>query len=300
VRNQAAFQARFIDFLTPSFLVPHSPDPMLRLILSAALWIAVAAPPCVVAQVSQDSLKASQEPLFTAEDALFAGGVIFATLAVAPIDKRLADYLQGAPQTNRFFRRVSRVVESIAQPGAYLIGGALYAVGKLADNERMADLGLHGTEAIIAGLLVTNAIKISVGRQRPYVDPDKPHNFGFMRGWKREQYRSFPSGHSLIGFAAAAAVTDETRRWWPKSVWYIGPAMYGGAGLIALSRMYDNKHWASDVMIGGLIGTFAGLKVVKYHHTHPDNRIDRWLLGVVVAPEGESGWAARPLVMRAR
>jgi membrane-associated phospholipid phosphatase len=271
---------------------------MSRLFVGILLAAVVASPARVPAQVFEDSATAATEPLFTANDAFFAGGVIFATLAIAPLDKRFADYLQGAPQTNRFFRRVSRVVESIAQPGAYLIGGALYGIGKLADNERMADLGLHGTEAIIAGLLVTNIIKVGAGRQRPYVNRDKPHNFGFMRGWNREQYRSFPSGHSLIGFAAAAAVVEETRRWWPQSVWYIAPAMYGGAGLIALSRMYDNKHWASDVLIGGLIGTFAGLKVVKYHHQHPDNRIDRWLLGVTMVPEGTSGWASRPLVMR--
>jgi membrane-associated phospholipid phosphatase len=273
---------------------------MSRLVVPIFFCIVLAAPPRGEAQVSQDSLEASQEPLFTAEDALFAGGVIFATLAIAPLDKQFADYLQGAPQTNRFFRRISRVVETIAQPGAYFIGGALYGIGKLTDNERMADLGLHGTEAIIAGLLVTSIIKVGAGRQRPYVDRDKPHNFGFMRGWNQERYRSFPSGHSLIGFAAAAAVTDETRRWWPKSAWYIGPLMYGGAGLIALSRVYDNQHWASDVMIGGLIGTFAGLKVVKYHHTHPDNRVDRWLLGVTVVPEGRSAWVARPLVRRVK
>jgi membrane-associated phospholipid phosphatase len=270
----------------------------MRFFTTLVLSLALLTPPCGSAQVSEDSLKASQEPLFTAEDAFFAGGVIFATLAIAPIDKKLADFIQGAPQTNRFFRRVSRVVESIAQPGAFIIGGGLYGIGRLSGNERMADLGLHGSEAIIVGLLVTNAIKISAGRQRPYVNRDTPHNFGWLRGWKQEQYRSFPSGHSLIGFAAAAAVTDETRRWWPKSAWFIGPALYGGAGLVALSRMYDNKHWASDVMIGGLIGTFAGLKVVKYHHTHPDNRIDRWLLGVIATPAEPSGWAVRPLVMR--
>lgn len=279
---------------------PSAIASLMRLFATLTLCIALIAPVRAPAQSSEDSLKTSQEPLFTAEDALFAGAVIFATVAIAPLDKRLADYLQGAPQTNRFFRRVSRVVETVAQPGAYLIGGALYGIGRLADNERMADLGLHGTEAILAGLLVTNIIKVTAGRQRPYVDIDKPHNFGFMRGWNREQYRSFPSGHSLIGFAAAAAVVEETRRWWPQSVWYIAPAMYGGAGLIALSRMYDNKHWASDVLIGGLIGTFAGVKVVKYHHTHPDNRIDRWLLGVAMVPDGSSGWAARPLVMLTR
>ena len=107
---------------------------MSRLIACVALCIAVVAPPCIPAQSPEDSLKTAQEPLFTAEDALFAGGVIFATLAIAPLDKRFADFLQGAPQTNRFLRRVSRVVETIAQPGAYLIGGALYGIGKLGDK----------------------------------------------------------------------------------------------------------------------------------------------------------------------
>lgn len=272
----------------------------MRVLTTLALGLALISPARAPAQVFEDSLKASEAPLFTAEDAFFAGGVIFATLAVAPLDKSLADYVQGHPQQNRFFRKVAKIVETIAEPGALLIGGGLYGIGRLGGNERMADLGLHGTEAIIVGLLLTSAIKVGAGRQRPYVNRDSPHSFGFLRGWNREQYRSFPSGHSLIAFAAAAAVTNETNRWWPESTWYIAPAMYGGALLVGLSRLYDNKHWASDVMIGGLIGTFAGLKVVKYHHTHPDNRVDRWLLGVTFAPEGDAGWAGRPLVMRMR
>ena len=32
------------------------------------------------------------------------------------------------------------------------------------------------------------------------------------------------------------------------------------------------------------IGTFAGWKVVRYTHTNPDNRVDRWLLGATIAP----------------
>jgi membrane-associated phospholipid phosphatase len=283
------------DAMDQSAVRNHLP---MRLFPTLALCFALIAPPCATAQVFEDdSAKAAREPLFTAEDVFFAGGVIFATLAIAPLDKAFADYLQGAPQTNRFFRRLSVTVEAIAHPGAYLIGTGLYAIGRLGGNERMAELGLHGTEAIIFGLLLTTTIKIGAGRQRPYVNRDQPHNFGFMRGWKQEQYRSFPSGHTLIAFAAAAAVTEETRRWWPKSVWYIGPTMYGGATLVGLSRMYNNRHWVSDVMIGGLIGTFAGLKVVKYHSTHPENRVDRWLLGVTVAPAEPSGWVARPLVI---
>ena len=60
--------------------------------------------------------------------------------------------------------------------------------------------------------------------------------------------------------------------------------MYGGAALIGVSRMYDNRHWASDVIMGAAIGTFAGTKVVRYHRTHPDNRLDRWLLRASLSP----------------
>src|SRR4029077_9071100 len=96
--------------------------------------------------------------------------------------------------------------------------------------------------------------------------------------------RSFPSGHAVAAFSAAAAVTAETSRWWPSTRLVIGTAMYGGAGMVGLSRMYNNRHWASDVIMGAAIGTFAGTKVVRYNRTHTGNRLDRWLLNASVSP----------------
>lgn len=43
--------------------------------------------------------------------------------------------------------------------------------------------------------------------------------------------------------------------------------------------MYEDKHWASDVVMGAAIGVFAGLKTVRFNHTRTGNRLDRWLLG---------------------
>ena len=48
--------------------------------------------------------------------------------------------------------------------------------------------------------------------------------------------------------------------------------------------MYNNRHWASDVIMGAAIGTFAGTKVVRYHLTHPGNRVDKWLLNASYSP----------------
>jgi hypothetical protein len=55
--------------------------------------------------------------------------------------------------------------------------------------------------------------------------------------------------------------------------------------------MYNNRHWASDVLVGAGIGTFAGLKVVRYHGTHPGNRVDKWLLAGSLVPTADGGHA---------
>ena len=260
-----------------------------RALLALACASSLGAP--LAAQVDTVGVKQSTKPLFTARDAWFGAGFVVATVALFPADKHFAERLQN-PQTqaNKFFRHQATNVRLIAQPGALIIGGSLYGIGRLAHNERMADLGLHGTEAIVVGTVVTGLIKGTVGRARPYVDRTKPHDFTLLRGFREgSDYMSFPSGHTLAGFAAASAVTAETSRWWPKSKWYIGPAMYGGAALIGVSRMYNNKHWASDVMTGAAIGTFAGTKVVRYHHSHANNRLDKWLLGASIVPNNEGG-----------
>jgi membrane-associated phospholipid phosphatase len=217
--------------------------------------------------------------LFTWGDAALFGGLTVATIAVAPLDKQIADRLQDSTvQTNRFFGRVAAFVRTVADPGSVIIGVSLYTYGRLAKNERAADLGLHGTEALAVGALTGTFLKGVFGRERPYVERD-PRDYKFARGFGKERYRSFPSGHTIAAFAAAAAVTSETRRWWPGSDKVIGPLLYGGAALTGASRMYHNRHWASDVVMGAAIGTLAGLKVVRYSHAHPNNAIDRWLLG---------------------
>ena len=243
-----------------------------------------------------DTTKISTEPLFTRRDAWMAVGFLALTAAASPLDERIAQRLQrSGAQNETFFKDASKGVEYIAAPGAFIIGGTLYTVGRLAGNEKMADLGWHGTEAVFVGTGAYMLGKGLFGRARPETtDAKDARSYHLGRGFKGGPYASFPSGHTTTAFAAASAVTAETSRWWPKSTWIIGPAMYGGATLVGLSRMYHNKHWASDVAMGALLGTFSGLKVVQYHHSHPDNRLDRWILGrtsLTMTPAGDLGLA---------
>lgn len=266
--------------------------------LGAIMLIALGALPAIAQPA--DTLARSDKPLFTRNDAIAAGIFSIATVAAIPLDNLFADYAQGAIQERRFARRLAVIVEEITVPGAFIIGASLYGVGRLAGNDEMADVGLHGTEAILVGLAVTGGLKVLAGRARPYLGRDDAHNFGFLRGWGNRDYKSFPSGHTLIAFAAAASVTEESRRFWPNAVWVIGPVMYGGAALVGWSRMFDNQHWLSDVVVGGAIGVFAGRKIVRYHHTHPNNSLDRWLLGISILPSRDGGYGWRPIIVPQR
>jgi membrane-associated phospholipid phosphatase len=267
------------------------------LLMFASFTVAVAtmgdlavAQPALPPKAKADSAKVPA-PLFTTKDFVTVGAFAVGTVAMFPFDKRLAKHLTNpGARANRFFQKASTGVEWIASPGSYVIGGTLYAVGRLGHWERVADLGWHGTEAVFLADVATYLIKGTAGRARPYVSSDtNPRDFKLLKGFGDGSRQSLPSGHATSAFAAAAAVTAETGTWWPRSTWVIGPLMYGGATMVGLSRMYHNKHWASDVVLGAAIGTVGGQKVVQYSHAHP-TRIDRALLHVSALPNGYGGW----------
>jgi hypothetical protein len=260
------------------------------LVLAAALVILPCAPALAQVSTTTDTSKA-QQTLFNKRDAWLAAGFAGLTVLMFPIDKHIETHLrdQSTP-ANRFLDHAATGFEYVSTPGSFIIGGALYGIGVVADKPNLKDLGWHGTEAVILGSGITGVLKGVLGRQRPDAVADaRPSDFQFGKGFTNDNRTSFPSGHSTTAFAAAAAVTSEVNRMWPKYTWYVAPVMYGGATLVGLSRMYHNRHWASDVALGAGIGTFSGLKVVKYAHAHPDNLLDRIMLRTSAAPDGHGG-----------
>jgi len=231
------------------------------------------------------------KPLFTLRDGLMAGGFTLATIVLAPADRHLTHQLQiPARQSNRLLHTGADVFRILGNPGGMITGAGLYLLGTANGQRRTQDLGLHTVEAIALGAGATTVIKILTGRARPRISADDASRFQLLRGLKNDNYRSFPSGHTTTAFAFAATVASETQRWWPGSRWIIGPILYGGATLTGVSRIYNNAHWASDVMAGAAIGTFTGLKVVRYQHSHPDNWLDRKLLRAGVMHVNGGGW----------
>ena len=228
-------------------------------------------------------------PLFTSRDAVRAVGFAGLTIAMFPLDRSIARRLTDEKsEANKFLNTSSTGVELIADPGSIIIGTSLYLVGRFTNHPNIEDLGWHGTEAVLLGGAMAYVLKGLTGRARPFVTGDTTaHDFKFGGGFGNPDRQSFPSGHTTAAFAAASAVTSEAERMWPGHFWLVAPVMYGGASLVGLSRMYHDKHWASDVALGAAIGTFSGLKVVRYSHAHPQNRLDRVILRVGASPTAD-------------
>ncbi|WP_231425948.1 MULTISPECIES: phosphatase PAP2 family protein [Pedobacter] len=92
---------------------------------------------------------------------------------------------------------------------------------------------LYFTSAAIMGIS-THFVKQGVHRLRP----------------DGSGYNSFPSGHTASAFAAAEFLYQEFKY---KSPW-IGYAGYFVATATGTLRMYNNKHWFSDVVAGAGFG----------------------------------------------
>jgi membrane-associated phospholipid phosphatase len=255
--------------------------------VALAIVLAVSPLSVVVAQSQPTSPDTtSNEPLFNGRDVIRAVGFTGLTIAMFPIDRSIARRLTNErSKANRFLNGASKGVELIADPGSIVIGSSLYVIGRLTNHPNIEDLGWHGTEAVIFASSITWILKGVTGRARPFATADTTaHDFKFGGGFGNADRQSFPSGHTTAAFAAASAVTSEAERMWPHHFWLVAPVMYGGASLVGLSRMYHDKHWASDVVLGAAVGTFSGLKIVRYSHTHPRNRLDRAILGLEVVP----------------
>jgi len=130
----------------------------------------------------------------------------------------------------------AHAVARLASPNAVL--PAAWLTTALLWRRDGAAIGLGTSLAVAAEAL----LKPAIGRRRP-------------RLWGRNEWRSFPSGHSaastayLVGLALVAA---PPRHRAPALV----AAGIGAASVNAL-RLYTRAHWPGDVVAGDLIGLGA-------------------------------------------
>jgi membrane-associated phospholipid phosphatase len=198
------------------------------------------------------------------------GGIL---LADKPINRFAVDLRDKSPTVVN----TSKYVTRFGGPYEVYTLAALGTYGFLFKNEKIKTTTLLATQAYITSAVIFEAAKFLSGRQRPYYYDAESHTnspawHGPFYQFKKDasgnkpdsySYTSFPSGHTTLAFAAATVYAME---------YADRPAIkilsYGAASLIGLSRITENKHWASDVFIGGVLGHLIGRQVVNNYHRY--------------------------------
>src|SRR5262249_46060872 len=138
---------------------------------------------------------------------------------------------------------------------AALVGGAggMWVLSHFNHNDHWRETGFLAGQAAIHSFVMTESLKYSLRRERPY-QGDGTGPF-FQAGGT-----SFPSEHSAAAWSIAAVIAHE----------YPGPLTkflaYSAASMVSYSRIRAEKHFPSDVLIGALLGQLAAHQVYKKHH----------------------------------
>jgi membrane-associated phospholipid phosphatase len=125
----------------------------------------------------------------------------------------------------------------------------------LLKNERLEATALKAVQSVAVTALTTEGLKHLAGRSRPFNERGAYAFQPFPGG--RDQYKSLPSGHASLAFALFTPFAEEYSRWI-----YLVPVS------VAVGRVYQNKHWLSDVVLGGGIGFISGYLFA--HHPNVD------------------------------
>jgi membrane-associated phospholipid phosphatase len=157
------------------------------------------------------------------------------------------------PEDNTLNRRLrgSDVADALFTPGKYvgslpvLVATATttYLVGRAKHSRRGQHLGMDLLEATILADGIAQLIKVSVRRERPLRE-DGTRSSGF----------AFPSGHAAGTFAAATVLQQHLG-------WKAAVPTYTIATYAAISRLHDERHFASDVAFGAAEGIIVGRSV---------------------------------------
>lgn len=224
--------------------------------------------------------------LFRAHDAVVALGVAALAAGTMSVDESLARRLQrSSVQSNGVLKGTSNVFSNLGFPGSAMITAGTYFLGLEKHSRPIAALGMHTSEAIVLGGVLAEGLQKTIGRSRPQRDINAVRDFRFGKGFSNDDYTSLPSAHVTVAFAAATAASREVGRSWPDAGRYVTPISYAAATLIGFSRMYKNKHWASDVVAAAGLGTYSAVLFDRYNQGHPGNVFERMFLPSSIVPE---------------
>jgi hypothetical protein len=183
-----------------------------------------------------------------------AGGISAALFAT---DSGYSAALSHNPSTISHYKTLSNAsIASLAGAGA-----GMYLLSFPAHNDHWRETGFLSGEAALNSLVVIEAMKYSLRRERPYQGNGSGD---FFKGGT-----SFPSEHAAAAFSIAGVIAHEYPGVFPSVL------AYGAAAAVDFSRVRARQHFPSDVFIGSILGYVISQSIYSRRHD-PELRGGSW------------------------
>ncbi len=155
---------------------------------------------------------------------------------------------------NTFYKNISK----LNNPVCLASPATMFITGLIKHDNTLKKKALYVTESLAASQALTWALKLTVSRERPFVNDPTFIPVVYAKN------KSFPSGHAAESFANATALTIAC----PK--WYVIVPAYGWATLVSYSRLYLGVHYPTDILGGAIVGggsAWLMYKLNKWMHS---------------------------------
>lgn len=155
---------------------------------------------------------------------------------------------------------------------------ALYAGSFIANNEKGQRAAGNAFKSMAYSFVITHLfLKSVIARKRPDAElsSDEPASYPYTKdhwdfgyyhgvtGGSQQYGTAMPSLHATAYYAVAKVIQMEYDNYW---------LPYGFVTFVFMANFADHKHWLSDMLVGGLIGTVIGRSVVLNSRKHLKKR----------------------------
>ena len=190
---------------------------------------------------------------FDSQDFLITGIITGATALSFSLDNTIRKDVKTLHSSS--MDNITNIGEKLGA-GVYglALSGALYLGGQVTQDNELRKTGVILAEALFLDGITTVLLKVVIGRSRPYTNEGN-YDIDFFR--ITDDDNSLPSGHTSVAFTIATVLSQRIDNT------FASIALYSFAGLTAFQRIYSDRHWFSDTVLGAALGTVVGLKVVK-------------------------------------
>ncbi len=230
----------------------------------------------LVKSIIQDEAKLWTSPLrYKKKDWLIAAPIISSTFFLIQYDESISKRIKELKLQHQGVKNVSPILSlggdgKIAVPASVL----LYAGGMIFKDTKLKQTGMLSMQAMLHAAIISQVLKMITSRQRPSAENGKDHWYWFPNylkqfdnGYNGPACNSFPSGHTITVWSLATVIASQY-----KDQWIIPVLCYSTAILTGLSRITEDAHWSSDVLMGAALGYGIAKYIVN------KRKMTKWLI----------------------